>query len=182
MTVFTVSEGMSNPMPTEPPDGEKIALDVVVVGAGADVAAAGRDDAGRYGATETEGIADSDHPIADAWLVIRKLDEREVAAVNLDEREVGPWIRSDYLGRQDLAVIGHHLYGLGMLDHMVVGYGIAIGGDEEARALPGQVTGRLLGIVRQTKPSQEPVERGALPEWHRIFFAPVKTAYLPGAV
>ncbi len=25
-TVFTVSAGMSNPMPTEPPDGEKIAV------------------------------------------------------------------------------------------------------------------------------------------------------------
>ena len=91
-TIFAVSAGMSKPMPTEPPDGEKIAvltpitlpsdverrsagialvdrrvdLDVVVIGAGADVAAARRDDAGGHRAAEAERIADRDHPVADA--------------------------------------------------------------------------------------------------------------------
>ena len=92
MIVCAVSAGMAKPMPTLPPDGEKIAvltpttspcgvegraariaavdrrvdLQEVVVRSGADVAAARRDDAGGDGAAEAERIADGDHPVADA--------------------------------------------------------------------------------------------------------------------
>ena len=91
-TDFTVSAGMAKAMPTEPPDGEKIAvltpmhiavdvegrtagvafvhrrvdLDEVVVGTGADVATARRNDAGRHGAAKAERIADRQDPVADA--------------------------------------------------------------------------------------------------------------------
>ena len=87
---------MAKAMPTLPPDGEKIAvltpttsplrlkagtagiaavhrrvdLQEVVVGAGADVAAAGRDDAGGHRAAEAERIADGDDPVADADLAV----------------------------------------------------------------------------------------------------------------
>jgi hypothetical protein len=43
----------------------RIDLDEVVIGAGADVASAGGDDAGGHGAAEAERIADCKHPIAD---------------------------------------------------------------------------------------------------------------------
>ena len=44
----------------------RVDLQEVVIGTGADVAAARRDDARRHGAAEAEGIADGDDPIADA--------------------------------------------------------------------------------------------------------------------
>ena len=44
----------------------RVDLEVVVVGTGADVAAAGRNDAGRHCSAEAERVADSDHPVADA--------------------------------------------------------------------------------------------------------------------
>ena len=85
-----LADGTAKPMPTEPPVGDRIAvlmpitspvhveeraagialvdgrvgLDVVVVGSGLDVAAAGRDDAGRDRAAEAERVADRHHPVA----------------------------------------------------------------------------------------------------------------------
>ena len=56
----------------------RVDLDEVVIRAGADVAAARRDDAGRHGAAEAERIADRDHPVADARRVVGKLHVREV--------------------------------------------------------------------------------------------------------
>ena len=102
-------------MPTEPPDGEKIAvltpmtlpstfesraagiafvhrridLDEIVIGTGADIAAASRDDAGGDGAAEAERIAHRKHPIADARRSIGELHIGEVFAVDLDQGEVG---------------------------------------------------------------------------------------------
>ena len=42
----------------------------IVVGAGADVAVMGRDDTGRHRAAEAERIADREHPIADARILV----------------------------------------------------------------------------------------------------------------
>ena len=69
----------------------RVDLDEVVVGAGADVAAAGRDDAGRDRAAEAERIADRDHPVADARLrPSAKLTNGKLpAAFDLEQREVG---------------------------------------------------------------------------------------------
>ena len=86
-------------MPIEPPDGEKIAvlmpitspsrlnagppvaaidrridLQEVVIQAIADIAAAGRDNAGGDGAAKPERVADGDHPVADARLLRREID------------------------------------------------------------------------------------------------------------
>ena len=97
---------MAKAMPTLPPDGEKIAvfmpmtlpssfegrtagiaavhrrvdLQVVVIGAGADVAAMGRDDAGGHRTAEAERIADRKHPVADAGVLFAKLDIGELVA------------------------------------------------------------------------------------------------------
>ena len=91
ITGLATDAGIANPMPTLPPVGEKIAvlmpmtspfqvehraariaavdggvgLQKIVVGTGIDIASARRDDAGRHGAAQAEGIADGDHPVAD---------------------------------------------------------------------------------------------------------------------
>ena len=71
--------------------------------------------------------------------LLGELDEREVAAaVDLDQREVGARIGADHLGGVGLAVVGGDLDALGLVDHVVVGHGIAVGGDEEAGALAGR--------------------------------------------
>ena len=96
---FTVSAGMAKAMPTDAAgrredrgvDADHVAVDVegraagiaavdrrvdldeVVIGAGADVAAARRDDAGRHGAAEAERIADREHPVADARRLLGEL-------------------------------------------------------------------------------------------------------------
>ena len=65
-----------------------------------------------------------------------KLDEGEVvAAVDLDQREIGARIGADDLGGVGLAVVGRDLDAVGLLDDVVVGDGVAVGRDEEARAL-----------------------------------------------
>src|ERR1700733_922668 len=86
-------------------------LDVIVVRPGADVASTRGNDSGRHGATETEGIADSDHPIADARRLVGEFHVREVLlAVNLDQRQIGLLVGADHLGRVDRAVIGRDLH------------------------------------------------------------------------
>ena len=58
----------------------RVDLDEVVIGAGADVAAAGRDDAGGHRAAEAERIADGNDPVADADLgVVGEVDIGELA-------------------------------------------------------------------------------------------------------
>ena len=104
-TAFTVSAGMSKPMPTEPPDGEKIGcvdaddvalnvecraagialvdrsvdLDEVVIRSSTNVAPARGNDACRDGAAKTKRIPDRDHPVADPGRMIGELHVGEVA-------------------------------------------------------------------------------------------------------
>src|SRR5262249_59437477 len=58
----------------------RINLDEVVVGTSADVAAAGRNDAGSHGAAKAKRTSDRDHPIANTRGLVRKLHAREVSA------------------------------------------------------------------------------------------------------
>ncbi len=107
-TGTALSDGTAKPMPIEPPDGEidrgvdaddfaveveqraagiaaidgGVGLDVIVVGAGIDIAVARRDDAGGHRAAEAERIADGDHPFAEPQLVA-------VAELHRLERLVG---------------------------------------------------------------------------------------------
>src|SRR5215470_4942933 len=116
----------------------RIDLNEVVVGAGPDIAAAGRDDTGRHRAAETKWVADREHPVADARGLVREVDVGEVAAaLDFDQGDVGTRIGADHLGGVGLAVVSRDLDGLGLVDHVVVGHRIAISSDEEARALPG---------------------------------------------
>src|SRR6516165_5184063 len=58
----------------------RIDLNEVVVGAGPDITATGRDDTGGHRAAEAERIADREHPVADARGLVREVDVGEVAA------------------------------------------------------------------------------------------------------
>jgi hypothetical protein len=104
-----------------------------------------RDDAGRDRAAEAEGVADGEHPIADAGLLGRELHEREVvAALHLQEREIGLGIGADHLRIERAAVVHDDLHLGAVVDHVVVGHHIAVGGDEEARTLALAEAARLL--------------------------------------
>src|SRR6185312_9566315 len=56
----------------------RVDLEEIVIWTIADVAATGRNDAGRDGAAETKGIADREHPVTDPRLALGELGEREV--------------------------------------------------------------------------------------------------------
>ena len=153
-------------MPTDPPEGEKIAvftpdhlavhvehratgiaaidrgvgLDEVVIGTGVDVARPGRDDAGRHRSAQPERIADRDHPVADPHRVaVAPLDRREWAvALDLQDGKVGPLVDADHLGRQ-IGVVGQDDGDLVRpIDDVVVGHHIAALGDDEAGAERGR--------------------------------------------
>ena len=107
-------------------------LDEVVVGASSDIATARRNDAGRHGAAESERISNRQDPVSDARSLVRELGVGEVAAaLDLDERQVGARIGPDHLGRVGLALIGCDLDGVGLVDDVIVGHGVAVRGDEE---------------------------------------------------
>ena len=83
-----------------------VGLDVAVVGADAgDPAVERRDDAGGDGAAKAIGIADREHPVADPRLgAVAPVDERQVAALDLQQREVGRLVAADDPRRIFLAV------------------------------------------------------------------------------
>ena len=95
----------------------------------------------------------------------RPPDIRKVAAaIDLDQRDVGARIGADHLGGVSLAVIGGHLDGLRLIDHVVVGHRIAVGADEEPGALAGhQMLARSApflggGPFRQAEATEETLD------------------------
>src|SRR5262249_33271072 len=118
----------------------RIDLDVVVVRASADIAAARRHDAGGDGAAKTERISDGDNPVAATRVAVGELHEgKALVGFNLDEREVGLRIGPDDLRLVDRAFIGRDLDGLRALDDVIVRHGIAIRRNEEAGTLTGHL-------------------------------------------
>ena len=112
-------------------------LQEIVIGARADLAATGGDDAGGHGAAKAEGIADSDHPVANARILVSELDGGKCLAIgvnDLEQGQIGLGIGADDLGLPGLAVIGLDPDLGGVLDDVVVGDDVTIGRDEEARA------------------------------------------------
>ena len=66
------------------------------------------------------------------------------------------------LARIGLAVVGRDLNVLGVLHDVIVGDGIAVGGDEEAGALAGdELMAATLAVVRHAEPFEETLERRA---------------------
>ena len=149
-------------MPIEPPDGEMIAvlmpidlaveveqrsagiaavdggvgLDVVVVGAGIDVAVARRDDARGHGAAEAERVADRDYPFAEPQLVgIAELHGLErLLGLDPQHRQIDLGVLADQFGLDPRAVVEDDGDLVGVGDHVVVGDDDAGGVDDEAGA------------------------------------------------
>jgi hypothetical protein len=67
-----------------------------VIGAGANLTAARRNDAIRHRAAEAERIADCNHPIADARIVIGEPDIGEIAAIDLIPHDGYPYQRQGW--------------------------------------------------------------------------------------
>ena len=113
-----------------------VGLDVVVVGAGIDVAVARRHDAGRHRAAEAERIADRDHPFAEPQLVGIAEAHRLERLVGLDpqQRDVGLLIAAHQLGLDAGAVVEDDGDLVGVGDDVVVGDHDAGGVDDEAGA------------------------------------------------
>jgi hypothetical protein len=128
---------------------------------GADVALAGGDDAGGHRAAEPEWIADGQHPIPRARHFVRKLHEGEViAAVDLKQGEVADRIAADHLGGIGLLIVGLDLCRFASLDHVIIGDGVAIRGNEEARSLRhhrlgSMPTSRCARCQRRSKMAEE---------------------------
>ena len=80
----------------------RVDLDEVGIGllVAAEIAPDGRHDARGHRIGKTVGIADRDHPVADAQLpVIAELDGRQrLVGLDLEQRDVGCRIRADQLG------------------------------------------------------------------------------------
>src|SRR5262249_12015680 len=123
----------------------RVDLDIVVIRARTDVAAASRKDPSRYCPTEAEWVPNRNYPVADTRRRVRKFDEGEVvAAIHLDQGEVGTRISADHLGVIRLAIIGRDLNGLRLVHDVIVGHSITVSSDKEARALAShELTVRL---------------------------------------
>ncbi len=114
-----------------------VGLDEVVVGAGADRAALGADDAHRHRVAEAEGVADGDDVLADAQRLARaERGDGQIGwgVLELEDGDVEAHVLADDL-RPVLAVVGElHLHLVGVVDHVRVGHDVTLRVDQEARA------------------------------------------------
>ena len=94
------------------------------------------DDAEGRGLAHAEGVADGDHPVADAGAVVRCEIHcgQRLAALDLEQGEIGPLVAADDFGVEPGAVIEDHGHGLGARDHVIAGHDVAVGVHDEAGA------------------------------------------------
>ena len=112
-----------------------IDLKIIVVRAGLNVAATGRNDARRDGPAQSEGIADGNDPVADLSLVgIAEGDVRHrLDQLGLQQRQVCLRIATDDIGIVAAAIVQNDLDLVGIADDVVIGDDMAFGIDEKAR-------------------------------------------------
>ena len=128
----------------------RVDLEEVVIGTGADVAAARRDDAGRHRAAEAERIADRDDPVADANLgVVGEVDIGELALPSSTlstARSVRGSVPISLASSSSPLSVTTVNVGAA-LDDVVVGDEIAVLGDEEAGALRDGTRRRVAAVA-----------------------------------
>ncbi len=111
-----------------------VGLDVVVIGAGIDVAVARRHDAGGDRAAQAERVADGDDPFAEAKRIgVAELHRLErLGRLDPQHCQIGLLILADNLGLEPRAVGQDHVDLVGFGDHVVVGDDDAGRIDDEA--------------------------------------------------
>jgi len=109
------------------------------VGARADIAVAGGDDAGCDGAAEAERVADSDDPLADFGGIRRRPrnGRQRIAGLELQQGQVDGFVGTDQLGPEHAAIRQDDVDLVCAFDDVVVGDDIAGGVDDEAGAKRG---------------------------------------------
>ena len=108
----------------------------VVIGARTNVAVMGRDDSASHRPAEAKRIADCEHPVTDAGILLGKLHIGELLrSLDLEERHIGARIGPDQGRGKFIAVLERHRNVLGVLNHVVVGDEVSVRRNEEARAL-----------------------------------------------
>ena len=114
----------------------RVDLQMVLVGVGAGPASARGDDAEGRGLAHAEGIADGDHPIADAGAVgVREAHGgKRLVALHLEQGEVGPRVAPDHRGIEPRPVVENDGHGPGPRNHVIAGHDVAVRVDDEARA------------------------------------------------
>ena len=114
----------------------RVGLNEVVVGTRLEVAVAGRDDARGDRAAQAEGVADGDHPVADAGFVgIAPFGRwQRLAAPHLEDRQVGLVIASDHLGLQGGAIVQQHKDLIDIFDDVMEGHDMATRINDETGA------------------------------------------------
>ena len=85
----------------------------------------------------------------------------KVVAVDFYQRQVGTRVGTDHLGSKCLAVIGRDLNFVRVLDDVVIGHRVTVGGDKEARPLAGNELVTTLPILRHSETAEEAVKRRA---------------------
>ena len=126
-----------------------VGLNVIVVGAGIDVAVARRDDAGGHRAAEAERIADGDDPFAEPQLVgIAELHRLErLVGMHAQQRQVALGVLADQLRRQLGAVVEDDVDLVGVGDDVIIGDDEAGRIDDEAGAERGHAVRHLILVA-----------------------------------
>jgi hypothetical protein len=85
---------------------------------------------------QPEGVADRHHPLAGAHAlgVAQRQGEELLVGFDADQRDVGLGVAAHDLGVVLAAVVEGNLDAVHVLDHVVVGHDVAVGGDHEAGA------------------------------------------------
>ncbi len=116
-------------------------LDLEAVGR-LDLPAHARDDPGRGGAVEAEGVADGDHLVAHTHAL--RVGERQgpqvvhAAGVDAQRGQVRGWVGAQHVGlHQPAAVVEAHGGRVGVADHVSVRHDRAVRADDEAGARCG---------------------------------------------
>ncbi len=159
----TIAVGMAKPMPTEPPEREKIAVLMPTSLPSRSTSAPPelpgliaasvwmkerkspapigarqrRDDAARHRLADAEGIADRQHEVADLERVaVAERQRRQALAVRIDleHGEIAVLVRQQHLRLELAPVAQHDADFLGVLDDVVVGDDEARRIDDHARA------------------------------------------------
>ena len=122
----------------------RIRLDEIVVPAGIDVPAPGRDDAGRNRSTQSERVADGHHPIADPEriTVAPRHGRKRLVRLDTQNREVGLGIRADQFRLVGVLVLQDDRDLVGTGNHVVVG-------DDDARLVDDEARAKRTGLARR---------------------------------